>query len=178
MAKLLYGITSALRSPVVVSDAPSDLPLTPISGTATTLQQWLTTFHFVAVVLDPFAHESAWLLPTVARTLRVYSDADCRVALIVTGSAEESRQFLGPYADEFLTFADPDRQVIVGLDITHLPALVHIRQDLTVAGSAEGWNPPEWREVTESLSAAMKWSKPVIPGPRDPAPFSGSAAQT
>lgn len=168
----------AIRSPVVVNDAPADLALTPINGDATTLEQWLTTFHLVVVVLDPYTHESAWLLPTVARTLRVYADADCRVALVVAGSPDETRQFLGPYAQEFLTFADPDRLVVKGLELTNLPALVHIRQDLSIAGSAEGWQPAEWRQVTESLSESMRWSKPLIPGPRDPAPFVGSAARS
>ncbi len=171
-------VPGALRSPVVVTDAPADLSLTTIDGNATTLRQWLTTFHMVAVVLDPYTHESAWLLPTVARTLRVYSDADCRVALVVTGSAEEARQFLGPYAEEFLTFADPERLVVKGLELTKLPALVHVRQDLSIAGSAEGWLPEEWNRVTDALSTSMRWSKPVLPGPRDPAPFAGSAAQS
>lgn len=162
----------------MVTDAPADLSLTTINGNATTLQQWLTTFHMVAVVLDPYTHESAWLLPTVARTLRVYSGADCRVALVVAGSADEARQFLGPYAEEFLTFADPERLVVKGLDLTKLPALVHIRQDLSVAGSAEGWQPGEWSEVTDALSTSMQWSRPVLPGPHDPAPFAGSAARS
>ncbi|MGK2957510.1 MAG: hypothetical protein ACSLFB_03745 [Acidimicrobiales bacterium] len=168
---------SALRSPIVVIDAPAELELTPINGDTTTLQQWLTTFHLVLVILDPYTNESAWLLPTVARTLRVYSDADCRVGLLTTSSAEEARQFLGPYAQEFLTFADPDRSVAKGLGLSKLPAIVHIRQDLSIAGFAEGWDPPEWRKVTEALSESMQWSKPVIPGPRDPAPFAGSPAR-
>ena len=33
---------------------------------------------------------------------------------VVTASAEEAKQFLGPWADELLTFADPDRAVRQG----------------------------------------------------------------
>lgn len=132
----------------------------------------------VLVVLDPYTHESAWLLPTVARILRVYSDADCRVAMLSTSSAEETRQFLGPYAKEFLTFADADREAVKALGLTRLPAIVHIRQDLSIAGKAEGWTPEEWRALTEGLSESMQWGNPVIPGPRDPAPFAGSPAQS
>jgi hypothetical protein len=160
----------------VVTDAPAELTLTPLNGEPTPLPQWLTTFQLVLVALDPFTAESAWLLPTVARILRVYDQADCRVALLVTCTAEEARQFLGPYALEFLTFVDPDRAVVKGLDLERLPAIVNIRQDLSIAGSGEGWNPDEWRVVTDGLSKAMSWSRPVIPGPRDPAPYEGTPA--
>ncbi|HEV2766818.1 MAG TPA: hypothetical protein VGV63_03795 [Acidimicrobiales bacterium] len=156
------------------TDAPGELALTPINGSPHTLAQWLTTFHLVVAALDPFTSESAWLLPTVARIFRVYDQADCRVALLVTCTDEEARQFLGPYAREFLTFPDPDREAVKGLGLQRLPALVHIRQDLSLAGVAEGWNPAEWRALTDQLSRAMSWSRPTIPSPRDPAPYDGT----
>ena len=106
-----------LRFLAVVTAAPSDLTLTTLRGQSHTLLEWLTTFHLVAVLLDPFTSESAWLLPSVARILRTYDEADCRVALVVTCTAEEAHQFLGPYAKEFLTFVDPDRAVVKGLDL-------------------------------------------------------------
>ncbi|MBW3546926.1 MAG: hypothetical protein KY452_02150 [Actinobacteria bacterium] len=156
------------------TDAPGDLALTPINGSPHTLAQWLTTFHLVVAALDPFTSESAWLLPTVARIFRVYDQADCRVALLVTCTDEEARQFLGPYAREFLTFPDPEREAVKGLGLERLPALVHIRHDLSLAGVAEGWHPAEWRALTEELSRAMSWSQPTIPAPRDPAPYDGT----
>ena len=160
----------------MVTDAPADLQLAPLNGPAASLRQWLTVFHLTLGVLDPYTAESAWILPTLARILRVYDDADCRVALLLTCSADEARQFLGPYAVEFLTFTDPDRDVVKGLDLERLPALVHIRQDLSIGGAAEGWHPDEWRALTEELSRAMSWTKPVIPAPSDPAPYAGTAA--
>ena len=160
----------------MVTEASADLELAPLNGTARPLPAWVTTFHLVAAVLDPYTSESAWLLPTVARIFRVYDQADCRVALIVTCSAEEATQFLGPYAKEFLTFADPDRAVVKTLDLSHLPALVHIRQDLSVAGIAEGWNPAAWRDLTDNLSHAMSWTRPVIPTETDPTPYPGTPA--
>src|SRR5690606_18406768 len=126
--------------------------LSPLQGKARPLRAFVTTFHLVAAVLDPYTAQSAWLLPTVARIFRVYDEADCRVALVVTCSEAEARQFLGPYAEEFLTFVDPDRELVKGLGLERLPALVHLRQDLSVAGSAEGWDPDAWREVTDYLS--------------------------
>lgn len=158
------------------TEAPADLELAPLNGAAKPLRAWLTTFHLVAAVLDPFTSESAWLLPTVSRIFRVYDQADCRVGIVVTCSPDEARQFLGPYAREFLTFADPDRAVVKGLGLGRLPALVHIRQDLSIAGAAEGWDPDEWRALTDNLSKAMSWTRPMIPTETDPAPYAGTPA--
>jgi hypothetical protein len=160
----------------VIEVVSAELELPTLVGSPKPLRAWLTTFHLVTAVLDPYTPESAWLLPTVARIFRVYDDADCRVAITVTCSAEEARQFLGPYADEFLTFVDPDRTLVAGFGLTVLPALVHVRQDLTVAGVAEGWDPPSWRQVTDALSKAMSWTRPVIPAPTDPRPYAGTPA--
>lgn len=163
---------------MVTDAAPAELELRPIDHTEShTLREWLTTFHLVTVVLDPYTAESAWLLPTVGRILRVYEEADCRVSITVTCDDASARQFLGPYAKEFLTFADPDRAAVKALDLATLPALVHIRQDLSVAGVAEGWDPEAWRKVTIELSRALDWgAAPVIPSHRDPAPYPGTPA--
>ena len=165
-----------VRCAAVVSEAPADLELTPLNGKGRPLPAWVGMFHLVLAILDPFTSESAWLLETVTRIYRVYGEADCRVAIVLTCSPEEARQFLGPYADEFLTFADPGRATVGALGLTRLPALVHIRHDLSVAGAAEGWNPDEWREVTDRLSKAMGHSRPVIPDFQDPAPYAGTPA--
>jgi hypothetical protein len=162
---------------MVTEAAPGDLSLKPLSSDEPrTLREWLTTFHLVTVVLDPFTAESAWLLPTVGRILRVYDESDCRVSLTLTCDEVGARQFLGPYAKEFLTFADPDRTVVQAFGLSMLPALVHVRQDLSIAGAAEGWDPDAWREVTENLSQALAWARPAIPGLRDPAPYPGTPA--
>ena len=161
---------------MVLDAAPADLMLDPLTGEPHSLREWLTTFHLLTVVLDPFTAQSAWLLPTVGRILRVYEDADCRASITVTCDETGARQFLGPYAREFLSFADPDREVPKAFGLSTLPALVHVRQDLTIAGAAEGWDPHAWREVTERLSVAMSWSRPIIPAPRDPAPYPGTPA--
>lgn len=161
----------------MVTEASADLELAPLGGKARPLSAWLTTFHLVATVLDPYTAESAWLLPTVARIFRVYDQADCRVALIVTCTAEEAEQFLGPYAKEFLTCADPTRATVDAFGLDHLPALVHVRQDLSIAGTAQGWDPGAWRDVTDNLSHAMSWTRPVIPVATDPAPYPGTPAK-
>lgn len=162
--------------PPVATDPSPDLTLAPLKGEPQPIRAWLTTFPLVAVVLDPYTHESAWILETAGRILRVYDQADCRVSFITTCDAEDARRFLGPWATEVLTFTDPDRALVKGLGLERLPALVHIRQDLTLAGAAEGWEPEEWREVLSDLSRITSWYRPTVPAAGDPAPYAGSPA--
>ncbi|HEY9555595.1 MAG TPA: hypothetical protein VIR58_02605 [Acidimicrobiales bacterium] len=160
----------------MATDPPADLVLTPLKGDGRTIAEWLTTFQLAAVVLDPFTNESSWLLETTGRILTHFTGADCRTAFVVTGTADEARQFLGPWADKVLTFADPDRAVVKGLGLNELPAFVQVRGDRAVTAAAEGWDPMEWRNVASSLAKAMSWSAPLIPAAGDPSPFAGSAA--
>jgi hypothetical protein len=160
----------------VATDPPADLTLAPINGDARTIAEWVTTFQLAAVVLDPYTNESAWIIDTAGRVLTHFREADCRVAFIVTGSADEARQFLGPWADKVLTFADPGRATVKALGLNELPAFVQIRGDLHVAAAAEGWDPTEWHAVALSLADNMSWSTPLIPAQGDPSPYAGSAA--
>ena len=138
--------------------------------------QLLTTFHLLFVCLDPFTDQSAWILPTAAGILRVFQEADCRVAWLVTGTPAESRMFLGPWADECLTFADPNRVAVKAFGLERLPAIVHVGMDGKLVSSAEGWHPMEWRAVTDEVARITSWGAPKFPGPRDPGAFEGSAA--
>jgi len=160
----------------MATDPPADLVLDPINGEPRTIADWVTTFQLAAVVLDPFTNESSWLLDTAGRVLLHFREADCRVAFIVTGTEAEAREFLGPWADRVLTFADPDRVAVRGLGLNELPAFLQVRGDRTVAAAAEGWDPEQWREVAESLAKNMSWSVPLIPANGDPSPYAGSAA--
>ncbi len=158
-----------------MANPPSpDLTLTPLQGEPRPAEEWVTTFHLVFVALDPFTLESAWLLEGAARIMRNFIGADCRVAWLVTGNADQARQFLGPLADEFLTFVDPDRTVVRALGLRELPAFVHLDQALQLQSAAEGWRPDDWREATERLADLMGWNRPVIPATGDPAPYPGS----
>ena len=160
----------------MTTDPPADLVLEPINGEARTIAEWLTTFQLATVVLDPFTNESAWLLDTAGRVLLHFREADCRVAFIVTGTVDEARQFLGPWADKVLTFADPNRATVRGMGLRELPTFLHIRGDRTIASAAEGWDPEQWRDVAESLAKDNSWSIPLIPTNGDPSPYAGSAA--
>ena len=160
----------------MATDPPLDLELSPLRGKPREVRHLLTTFHLAFAALDPYEEPSSWILPTATRILRVFDQADVRVALLVTCNATDARRWLGPYADEFLVFVDPDRAAVKAMDLKRLPALVHLGMDGTIVGSAEGWNPAEWRKVTDRLAEITAWSAPVVPSPRDPAPFAGTPA--
>ncbi len=160
-----------------MANSPSaDLVLSPLKGDPRPLREWLTTFHLASVVIDPFTNESSWILDTAARILRSFSGAAARVNFIVTATADEAKQFLGPLADEFLVFADPNRDAVRQLGLQVLPAFVFIQGDLSVPAAAEGWRPVEWRKVAQAIATTTSWSAPTIPGPKDPSPYAGTPA--
>ena len=154
--------------------AALDLELQPLDGDARPLSEWLTTFPLVPVVLDPYTHESAWILDTSKRILEHFAGADCRICWILTCSVDDARRFLGPYAEEVLAFVDPNRTVAKGFGLEELPAFLLVRQDGAVTASAEGWNPDEWREVAEAAAELTSWSRPPVPAAGDPVPYSGT----
>jgi hypothetical protein len=160
----------------VATDPAPDLMLQPINGESRSLAQLLTTFHLAFVALDPFTNESAWILETAGRVLTQFDQADVRVAWLVTGNRAQCRQFLGPWAERVLTFADPDRAAIKGLGLTRLPAFVHLGMDGTIVGAAEGWDPPRWRAIADHLAVITAWIAPVLPLPGDPGAFQGTPA--
>lgn len=160
----------------MATNPPSDLTLTPINGAGRSVAQLLTTFHLCFVALDPFTNESAWILPTAARILQTFEQADVRVAWLVTATPAECRMFLGPWAREILTFADPDRTAVKAFGLERLPAIVHLAMDGTVVNAAEGWSPPAWKRVTDHLAKITAWRAPSLPAPADPGPFEGTPA--
>lgn len=157
--------------------APSpDTTFTPLDGDPRPLQEWTTTFHLASIIIDPYTNESAWILDTATRILRHFAGAATRVNFIVTASAAEAKQFLGPLAKEFLTFVDPDRVIVRQLGLKSLPAFVFVRGDGTVPASAEGWNSQEWKAVATQIAETVQWSTPLIPAAGDPGAFVGSPA--
>jgi len=162
--------------PAVASNPPADLVLTPLGREPRTLEAWLTTFHLASVVLDPYTNESAWILQTAVRVLTNFKGAAVRVNFIITCDEDDARAFLGPYAEEFLVFLDPDRLAVKALGLENLPAFVFIQSDESIRAAAEGWNAAEWRHVAEVIAETTAWSKPTIPAPGDPVAFHGTPA--
>lgn len=155
---------------------PADLELHPIGGGTRTLEELVSLFHLVLVVIDPYTYESSWILPTAGRILTEFDGADCRVAWLVTAPEDDAKAFLGPWADRILTLCDADRQAVEAIGVKGIPALVHIGPDRGVVGRADGWDPAEWRPITDNLARMMSWSRAVYPKPGDPAPFQGTPA--
>jgi len=153
-----------------------DIELQPLDGDARPLREYMTTFPLVPVVLDPYTNESSWILDTARRVLSHFQGAGCRPCWIVTCDVEQAKTYLGPYGEEFLAFADPNRTIVKSMDLSSLPALLMVRQDGQVVSKAEGWDSTEWREVTEFIAEATHWSRPPMPADGDPGPFSGTPA--
>ncbi len=158
----------------MATNPPPDLVLTPVTGRARTVREWLTTFHLLFVAVDPNSVRSKWIVPTAARVLSEYEQADCRVAWLVTGDATDARRLLGRWASEIMTFVDPELNAVKAFGLQTLPAVVHLGMDLTVVNAVEGWEPGSWRALTNELSRRMSWSRPHIPAPGDPGPFAGA----
>lgn len=157
-------------------DATSAVLLHPIGGEPLSLAQQTRLFQLMAVVLDPYTDESSWILRTAGQILAEFAEADCRTAWIITCGEADARSFLGPYADDYLTFCDEDRSVVAALGLEQVPALVTVGTDGEVMESAEGWDPPAWREVTDEMSRILAWHRPLYPKPGDPVPFPGTPA--
>lgn len=158
----------------MATNPPPDLVLTPINGSGRPLKGWLTTFPLFLVAVDPRNERSAWLVPTAARILTNYEQADCRVAWLVAGEPDGARRLLGRWAHDILTFVDADLTAVRGFGLSSLPAAIHVGMDGGIVNWVEGWDPPGWRVLTQELSRIARWSHPVIPGPADPAPFAGA----
>ena len=158
----------------MATNPPPELVLTPVTGRARTVREWLTTFHLLFVAVDPSSVRSKWIVPTAARVLSEYEQADCRVAWLVTGDASDARRLLGRWASEIMTFVDPELAAVKAFGLQTLPAIVHLGMDLSVVNAVEGWEPDAWRTLTGELSRRMSWSRPHIPAPGDPGPFAGA----
>ncbi|MBM3662967.1 MAG: hypothetical protein FJW94_08790 [Actinobacteria bacterium] len=156
-----------------MSTVPADAPLQPIDGEALTFADQTAMFHLVVVALDPYTHESSWILETAGRILTNFHGADCRVAWLVRAPAVDAEAFLGSWAERVLTFADPDGNAIEALGITAIPALVHVGTNLDIVGRADGWDPAEWKAVTDNLAGLMAWNRVPLPRPGDPVAFPG-----
>jgi len=169
-----WGTLLPLPSGDVATGPSLNSTFTPLTGEPRALREWLTTFHFASVLIDPYTHESSWILSTASRVMRQFSGAATRVNFIVTAPADDARRFLGPLADEFLVFVDDDRTITKRLGVSRLPAFVFLRIDGTVQAKAEGWNPAEWRAVAKQIATAVQWSVPQIPVAADPGAYAGS----
>jgi hypothetical protein len=149
-----------------------NVKLTSSKGVTRTLDDWATMFHLCLVVLPP-RPEAAIYVPIARRIFEVFGDADCRTAYCVVGNEFIAKGVLGEAEQETLTFCDPDGEFVKSLGLTHLPALVHLRQDTSLVRGAEGWDPDAWQDVVKGIAKAMSWTYPEVARPGDPPPSPG-----
>lgn len=170
------GRSLRYRRAVATSPRP-DVTLNPVQGDPTTLEDLVTTFHLVTVVLDPYTYESSWLIDTAGRILENFTGADVRVAFVVTDADQDKAiEYMGPWAERLLVFSDPDRAFVRALELETLPALVHLDHGLNLVGVAEGWDPNTWSPVIDSLAKVMSWSRPLMRTTGDPTAYEGTPA--
>jgi hypothetical protein len=170
------AVAGSVGSLAVATKLPNDLSLRPLDGEARDLEEWLTTFHLASVVVDPYTNESSWVLKTAVRILEGFRGSHARVNFVVTAGEDDTRRFMGPLTDQFLTFCDPDRTLVKALELQTLPAFVFIRVDGEAVAVAEGWDAQGWLDVADEIATTTKWRSPMIPAPGDPGAFAGSPA--
>ena len=149
-----------------------NLKLASTKGVTRTLDDWATMFHLCLVILPP-RPEAAMFVPIAKRIFQVFGDADCRTAFCVAGNEFIARGVLGDAEEGYLSFVDPDGELVSSLGLTHLPAFVHLRQNTTLVAAAEGWDPPRWQAVAKEIGKSMAWSVPTVAGAGDPPPTPG-----
>jgi hypothetical protein len=143
------------------------LPLTSLAGTTRTLDDWTTMFHMVLVVLPDRPEGSQWV-PIGERIFATFGDSDAKVAFLVPGPAPMANRLLEHGSGKYSVYLDPDRELIASLGLERLPALVHLRQNSTLANVAEGWDAQEWQKVARAIATAMAWTTPSVARPGDP----------
>jgi len=156
----------------VAKNPDPNLKLVSTKGVSRTLDDWSTMFHLCLVILPPRSEASAYI-PIAERIFKVLGDADCRTALCVVGNEFIASNVLGEAESRYLSFIDPDAELVTSLGLTHLPAFVHLRQNTTLVAAAEGWDPAAWQAVAKEVGKSMAWSVPTVAGPGDPPPTPG-----
>jgi len=156
----------------VAKNPDPNLKLASTKGVSRTLDDWSTMFHLCLVILPPRPEASAFI-PIAERIFKVFGDADCRTALCVVGNEFIARGVLGEAESRYLSFVDPDAELVTSLGLTHLPAFVHLRQNTTLVAAAEGWDPSAWQAVAKEVGKSMAWSVPTVAGAGDPPPTPG-----
>ena len=151
--------------------------LTPLGGEARPLEEWLTTFHLASVVLDPYTNESSWILKTAARILEGCAAPTCGSTSSSPADGRRRPAFLGPLADEFLVFCDPDRAFVKALGLaTAAGVRLHPRRRHACRPPPRAGRPTAWRAVADAIADDDGVVGADIPVAGDPGPFHGTPA--
>lgn len=148
------------------------LQLTSLRGATRTLDDWATVFKLAIVILPPRPEAKAFV-PVVERIFATFADSDVRTCVCVPSTAAVAERIVGPLAQRYLVFCDPDNALATSLGLERLPAFVHLRQDTSLVTAAQGWSPTEWQRVADEIARSVHWTSPVVAGRGDPPPSPG-----
>jgi hypothetical protein len=151
----------------VAQNPDPNLALANIKGTTRSLDDWATVFNLAIVLLPPRPESSAFN-PVIERIFATLGDADVRATIWIAGPPSMARKILGPLADQYLVWCDPDHALAKGLGLERLPAFVHLRQDTTLVAAAQGWSTSEWQRIADGIASHVHWSSPVLAGRGNP----------
>jgi len=158
----------------VAKNPDPNVQLTNLHGVTRSLDDWATTFNLAIVMLPARAEASAWNR-VIDRIYATFGDSDVRTTIWVPSTAAIARRILGDLANRYLVFCDADNALAPSLGIERLPAFVHLRQDTTLVGAAQGWSPSEWQKVADEIAKHVHWTSPAITAAGGPAASAGWA---
>jgi hypothetical protein len=135
------------------------LQITSLNGISHSLDDLTTMFTQVWVVLPPRA-EAKEFEKIINSIFKTYGDSDARCAILIPGDIRSARLVEGSIDINAQYFTDEDFKICDALGITSLPALIHIRQDTSVANIANGFDINAWNNTCKEISKALRWTTP------------------
>ena len=153
--------------------APAELEIGVIDGESYKLRDWLTSYPFLLVAIDPYTVQSSWILDTASEIFDHFTPADVRVGWICSADSDGCSEFLGPLADRYLTIADPDHKTTKALGVEALPSLIHIRSDGYLQ-RADGWDPTAWKKICDWVAKIAAWNEMSLRKPNMPGSYAGT----
>ena len=135
------------------------LQITSLNGISHTLDDLTTMFTGVWVVLPPRG-EAKEYENVIQQIFKTYGDSDARCAILIPGDIRSANLVKDSLDINVQYFSDVDFKVCDALGVTSLPALVHVRQDTSVANIVNGFDIEEWNNVCKNISTKLRWTKP------------------
>ncbi len=149
-----------------------NLALSNLHGVTRSLDDWATIFNLAIVMVPARTEATAWN-SVIERIFATLGDSDVRTMVWVPSTPAIARRILGALVDRYLVLCDPDQTLATSLGIERLPAFVHLRQDTTLVGAAQGWSPTEWQKVADEIARHVHWSSPMIAAANGPSATPG-----
>src|SRR3954449_1093133 len=144
----MTATTQPLDCAAVAKNPDPALELSNLQGVARSLDDWATIFNLAIIMLPARTEASAWNV-VISRIYATLGDSDVRTTIWVPSTVAITRRILGDLADRYLVFCDADGALATSPLIARIPAFVHLRQDTSLVGAAQGWSPTEWQKIAD-----------------------------